>query len=254
MFNRLVEVVLKAGEIFKEGFNSSKSIEFKGKKDLVTQYDVKIENFIKNELNEFNFIAEESKNSSDLSNTIILDPIDGTTNFVHQLPFCAISLCYYKNNLAQIAIVYNPILHEFFTAQRGKGAYLNGKKIEVSNEENFQNALISTGFPYTSSENKDDLKWVVNTIKNILPKCRDIRRFGSASLDLCYVACGKFDGFYEMNLKPWDTAAGALIVKEAGGKITNEKGEEYDFFENRCIVASNGKIHNNIVKNLYNLV
>jgi len=249
MFNRIVDVLLRAGEILKEGFYSNKNIEYKGKKDLVTQYDIKIEEFIKKELKEFNFIAEESKSNFDLSNTIILDPIDGTTNFVHQLPFCAISLAYYKDGIGEIGAVYNPILHEFFIAKRDNGAFLNGKKIEVSKKSNFQDSLISTGFPYTSSDNKEDLDSVIKTLNNMLPKCRDIRRFGSASLDLCYVACNKFDGYYEMNLKPWDVAAGIIILNESGGMVTNEKGSEYHF-NDKYIVASNSLIHQELVRNI----
>ena len=200
---------------------------------------------------EFNIIAEESDNSNiEFNNSIIIDPIDGTTNFVNGVPHTAISVGVYKNKKPYLAIVYNPILDELYTAKIGKGAFLNGKKLKVSHEDNFQKSLIATGFPYTSSSNEADLTDVVKKIKDVLPLCQDLRRLGSASLDLCYVAKGTFDGYYEMNLRPWDVSAGILIVTEAGGKISNINGDEYTLFEDKFLVASNGKIHNEFIKNL----
>ena len=252
MFNEIKEIILKAGEIFKEGFYSSKEIEFKGKKDLVTEYDIKVENFLKKELSKFNydFIAEESVFSTKLDKSIIIDPIDGTTNYTHEIPHCAISVAVYENKRPKYAFVYNPILNEFFYAKKGEGAFLNNEKIQVSNTDYFQRALIGTGFPYSSAENEEDLNFVITRLKHILPKCQDIRRLGSAALDLCYVACGRYDGFYEINLKPWDVAAGILIVEEAGGIVTNLGNYKYDLFEDKCIVASNGIIHEELIENL----
>ncbi len=251
MFTEIKEIILEAGEIFKEGyFNTNKHINLKGKKDLVTEYDIKIENFLKKKLAKFNFnfIAEESLYFNKVSNTVIIDPIDGTTNFSHQVPHCAISVAVYENSHPKYAFVYNPILEEFFYAIKGKGAYLNDKRIEVSKNENFQRALIATGFPYSSAENEDDLNWVINKLHKILPRCQDIRRLGSASLDLCYVGSGKYEGYYEINLKPWDVAAGMLIVKEAGGVVSNNVGDKYNMFEDKCIVASNGLIHEKMIE------
>jgi myo-inositol-1(or 4)-monophosphatase len=156
----------------------------------------------------------------------------------------------FENKKPKFAFVYNPILEEFFYAIKGEGAYKNGEKINVSSANNFQRALISTGFPYSGADNRVDLMWVVNRIKNILPACQDIRRFGSAALDLCYVAEGMIDGYYEINLKPWDVSAGMLILKEAGGVVTNLEGREYDMFRDRCIVASNGFIHRELLSKL----
>ena len=248
--NEFIEIVKKAGEIFKEGFNKKLEIKSKGIKDLVTEYDVKVEKFLINEFkkfNEYSIIAEETL-QEEFNNSIIIDPIDGTTNFAHHIPHCAISIGIYENKSSKYAIIYNPILNELFYAKRGEGAYKNGKKIEVSNQDDFQRSFIATGFPYSSAENEDDLKWVINKLKHILPRCQDIRRLGSAALDLCYVAEGKYEGFYEINLKPWDVSAGMLIVSEAGGIISNEYGNEYNFFEDKCIVASNGTIHNELVE------
>ena len=248
--NKFIEIILKAGEIFIEGYNKKLEIHSKGIKDLVTDYDVKVENFLikefKEKFPEYTIIAEESIQEK-FYNSIIIDPIDGTTNFAHHIPHCAISVGIYEKKEAKYAIVYNPILNELYSAKKGEGAFKNGKKINVSNQDDFQRSLIATGFPYSSAENEEDLKWVINKLNHILPRCQDIRRLGSAALDLCYTAEGKYEGFYEINLKPWDVSAGMLIVSEAGGMISNEYGNNYDLFENKCIVASNGIIHNETI-------
>ncbi len=253
MKNRLIEIIKEAGEILKDGFYSKKDITFKAKKDLVTAYDVAVENFLKEkfsqEFKDFNIIAEESNNEKvEFNDSIIIDPIDGTTNFVNGLPHTAISVGVYKDKKPFIGIVYNPILNELYEAKLGEGAFCNGSKISVSQEDDFQKALISTGFPYTSGSCEDDLNDVLKKIKDVLPRCQDIRRFGSASLDLCYVAKGVYEGYYEMNLKAWDVSAGILILTEAGGTISNIKGEEYTLFEDKYIVATNRKIHNEFIK------
>jgi len=255
MKKELIKIIKKAGKILKKGYYSNKDVTFKAKKDLVTKYDVAVENYLKakftKKFKEFNIIAEESDNANvEFNNSIIIDPIDGTTNFVNGVPHTAISVGVYKNKKPYLAIVYNPILDELYEAKIGKGAFLNGEKLEVSKEENFQKSLIATGFPYTSGSNEDDLNDVVKKIKDILPLCQDLRRLGSASIDLCMVARGTFEAYYEMNLKPWDVSAGVLILSEAGGKITNINGDEYNLFEDKYIVATNGKIHEELIKNL----
>jgi myo-inositol-1(or 4)-monophosphatase len=251
----LIKIIKKAGKILKEGFYTDKNISFKAKKDLVTEFDVAVEKYLKKRFSKkfkkFNIIAEESDNVNiEFNNSIIIDPIDGTTNFVNGVPHTAISVGVYKNKKPYLAVVYNPILDELYTAKIGKGAYLNGKKLKVSTEDNFQKSLIATGFPYTSGSDENDLNDVVKRIKDVLPLCQDLRRLGSASLDLCYVACGTYEGYYEMNLRAWDVSAGILIVTEAGGKISNINGDEYTLFEDKFLVASNGKIHNEFIKNL----
>ena len=248
--NEFIEIVKKAGEIFKEGFEKKVEIHSKGIKDLVTEYDVKVEKFLIKEFEkypEYSIIAEESIQEK-FDNSIIIDPIDGTTNFAHQIPHCAISVGVYENRHPKYGIVYNPVLNELYYAKKGEGAYKNGKRISVSHQKCFQRSLIATGFPYSSAENEDDLKWVINKLNHILPRCQDIRRLGSAALDLCYVAEGKYEGFYEINLKPWDVSAGMLIVTEAGGIITNDCDDLYDMFKDRCIVASNGEIHDELIE------
>lgn len=255
MEEKLIKIIKEAGEILKEGFYSNKDLTFKAKKDLVTNYDVGIENFLKEsflkEFKNFNVIAEESDNTNvEFNDSIIIDPIDGTTNFVNQLPHTCISVGVYKNKKPLMGIVFNPIMDELYTATVGKGAYLNEKKINVSFESDFQKALISTGFPYSSGTCEDDLNDVVKKIKNILPQCQDIRRLGSAALDLCYVARGMYEGYYEMNLKAWDVSAGIIILSEAGGKVSNLDNDKYTLFESKYIVATNAKIHDKMIEEL----
>ena len=255
MKKELIKIIKNAGKILKEGFYTDKNISFKAKKDLVTQFDVAVEKYLKKKFSKkfkgFNIIAEESDNANiEFNNSIIIDPIDGTTNFVNGVPHTAISVGVYKNKKPYLAVVYNPILDELYTAKIGKGAYLNGKKLKVSQENNFQKALLATGFPYSSGNDENDLNDVIKKIKDVLPLCQDLRRLGSASIDLCYVARGTFDGYYEMNLKPWDVSAGVLILTEAGGMVSNISGNEYNLFEDKYLVATNGKIHNELIKNL----
>lgn len=255
MKEKLKEIIKEAGELLKKGFYSDKDITHKGTKDLVTQYDIAIEEFLisrfTQEFKEFNIIAEESYNMDMVfDNSIIIDPIDGTTNFANGVPHCAISVGVYKDKKPFIGIVYNPILDEIFEATINKGAFKNGKKITVSQEKDFQKSLLSSGFPYSSDSNKEDLNDVLQKLKCILPLCQDLRRFGSASLDLCYVASGMIEGYYEMNLKAWDVSAGIIILNEAGGKVSSLDGSEYKLFEDKYIVASNSYIHDTFIKNL----
>eukprot|EP01156_Anaeramoeba_ignava_P014508 Anaeramoba_ignava/a609404_499.p1 GENE.a609404_499~~a609404_499.p1 ORF type:complete len:258 (+),score=-22.04 a609404_499:375-1148(+) len=252
MEEKLTDIIKQAGEIFKKGYESVKDVTFKGKKDLVTQYDVEVENFLKEKFSKefpgFNIIAEESDNdNTEFNDSIIIDPIDGTTNFVNAVPHCAISVGVYKNKKPYLGIVYNPILDELYTAVTGQGAYRNGRRLKVSDDEELETSLIATGFPYTSSNSETDLTFVIRNLENILPKCQDIRRLGSAAIDLCMVARGTYEGYYEINLKPWDVAAGIIILKEAGGKVSNHLGEEYDMFKDKCIVATNSKIHKELL-------
>lgn len=255
MKDKLIAIVKEAGKILKEGYTSQKEITFKAKKDLVTTYDVGIENFLKEtfskEFKEFNIIAEESDNQNiEFGDSIIIDPIDGTTNFVNQVPHTCISVGVYKNKQPYMGVVYNPILEELYFAQTEGGAFLNGERIQVSKDDNLMTSLISTGFPYSSGTCEDDLNSVIKMMKNILPNCQDIRRLGSAALDLCYIAKGTYEGYYEMNLKAWDVSAGIIILREAGGKISNEKSQPYTLFEDKYIVASNGLIHKTLVETI----
>ena len=248
----LIALLQEAGEILKEGYFGQKRVYKKGSVDLVTEYDKKIEEFLKPRVAElfegFEVVAEESFEGEIPPKAIFIDPIDGTTNFVHQIAYTCISVGVWEDGRALEGAIYNPILDELFWARRGEGAYLNGQRIEVAPTKELIDALLATGFPYTKTQKGRDFRFVIESMERLLPHTRDIRRLGSAAVDLSYVACGRFGGFYEVNLKPWDVAAGILMVEEAGGMVTNHLGEPYRFGD--IIVATNGHIHRQLLKHL----
>ena len=199
---------------------------------------------------EYEIVGEESFTGDSIpKNAIFIDPIDGTTNFVHKFPHLGISVGVWSEGEAIEAIVYNPILEEFFYAIKGEGSYCNENRVNVTKEDTLQNSIIATGFPYVKHEMGAEYWWVINSMQKLLPKIRDIRRLGAAAIDLCYLAQGKVNGFYEVNLQPWDVAAGILIVEEAGGSVSSLDGSSFNF-NNNIIVASNSKIHSQLLENL----
>jgi len=169
----------------------------------------------------------------------IIDPIDGTVNFAHGLPIWCVSVGVEVKGIIECGVIYNPNLNELFSVRRGHGAYLNGKRISVSKKSNPQQSLFVTGFPYNVNENPGS---VIEQFVSFLSRGLLIRRLGSAALDLAYVACGRFEAFWEMGLSPWDTSAGQLMVLEAGGRVTHYDGSDYDIYK-KSIVASNGLHH-----------
>jgi len=247
---------MQAGKIVKEGFTAHKDISHKGVVDLVTQYDVQTEEFLMQELKKhfdgYMLIGEESHDIAVLKKgkAIYIDPIDGTTNFIHGLPHLAISMGVWEDSEPVAGIVCNPILNEMFWAQKGKGAYCNGVKLCVSSQDTLQQALIGTGFPYAKVNRGIEYEWVIKCMTSLLPNIQDIRRYGAAALDICYLAQGKLDAFYEIDLKPWDVAAGILILQEAGGKVSDSYGKPYRLGA-KSIVASNGLVHDELTKYLY---
>ncbi len=248
-----IDIIKEAGEILKEGFYASKSVSYKSSVDLVTQYDIKVEEALKKGLQKlykgYEIVAEESFEGGDIpQKAVIIDPIDGTTNFVHKIPFVCISVGVWEDGEPVEAAVYNPILDELFFAQSQKGAFLNFEPIRVSKTSRLIESLIATGFPYAKVRREREFEWAVNSVFEILPKSRDLRRLGAAALDISYVACGRFDGFFELGLKPWDVAAAVLILKEAGGAVSDEKGDPYEWSE--IIVSSNFLIHDQILSSL----
>jgi len=251
MISDLVNICKRGGDIIKDNFDKKLDVNKKSTIDLVTDIDYFVEKIVKEKLKEkfpsIEIIAEESAlDTIEKEKPVFyLDPIDGTTNFVHGFPFVAVSLAYYVKNRAEIGIVYNPIMDELFTAEKSKGAFLNGKAIKVSSTGDMINSLIGTGFPYSIVES-DDNEVIIQRLRNILESSRGVRRAGSAALDLCYTAKGAFDGYYESGLNPWDVAAGKLILEEAGGHVSSLGGGEYDFNES-WIVGSNGLIHDDLI-------
>ena len=258
MIDKISELAIKtakeAGAILKEGFGTSYRISSKsGKNDLVTEYDNLSEeyiiNAIKKEFPDHSFLAEESGKTGEMEKGKILwviDPLDGTVNFAHSLPIFSVSIAAVLDGEILVGVIYHPIIDELFSAKKGAGATRNGEKISVSNNPDFEKSMLVTGFPYNVIENPNNcIDHFVSMIKRGIP----VRRLGSAALDLAYTASGIFEGFWEINLKPWDVAAGVLLVQEAGGTVTQYNKEKYSIFS-ESILATNGKIHNDISKAL----
>jgi myo-inositol-1(or 4)-monophosphatase len=178
----------------------------------------------------------------------IIDPIDGTVNFAHGIPLCCVSIGLKHRDDLLLGVVYNPMMNELFFAEKGRGAFLNDKPIRVSSKSDFRKACLVTGFPYkwpTSSEHP------IKVFERFILEGLPVRRLGSAAIDLCWVACGRFDGFWEYYLSSWDVAAGYLIVQEAGGIITNFDGEPYSVFDKQTL-ATNGHIHDEMLRLIKN--
>lgn len=229
-------------------FNGSFVVSNKeGINNLVTEADHASEkaiiNIIKNDFPSHFILSEETGalvSESDFK--WIIDPIDGTVNFAHGIPICCVSIALEKDEKMIMGAVYNPFMNEMFVAEKGKGATLNGKPICVSTQTDVLKSCLVTGFPYVYDESKSSpLDVFGKLIKQGVP----VRRLGSAAIDLCWVAAGRFDGFFEHHLQPWDSAAGFLMVTEAGGKVTDYAGNEYSPYQPH-ILATNGHIHDNL--------
>ncbi len=241
------KVVKKAGEIIVNSLGSSHEIRHKGEIDLVTEVDIEVEEYLKGSLRKVldaDFLAEESA-SLTLSDapTWVIDPLDGTTNFAHAIPVIATSVALCVEGLPYVGIINLPVLGETFYAIRGKGAWLNEKKIHVSSTSSLKQALVATGFPYDISTRVEE---VIPPLQRVLVSVQGVRRMGAAAVDLAYVACGRFDGFFEQGLKPWDIAAGILLVKEAGGEVSEYHPHHPISLFSPNILASNGIIHEHL--------
>ena len=254
----LKAIAREAGKLVRAGYHASKTIRHKGVVDLVTEYDVRVEALILKRLAEhfpgYTLVGEESYGEGGEEHcrherAIYIDPIDGTTNFVHGIPHLGISLGVWEGGRPTMAVVYNPILRELFWAEAGAGAWCDDTPLRVSTQTQLQQFLIATGFPYAKVNGGVEYRWVIDVLTSLLPHIRDIRRLGAAAIDLCYLAQGRTDAFYEIDLKPWDVAAGMLIVQEAGGTVTNQFGEPF-VLEDKGIVASNGAIHPHLLRHL----
>ena len=240
---------LETGRMLREAMSEEVRVSFKGAVDLVTPFDGRAQQMIDARLRErfpdFGILAEEGLSRETGSPyRWIVDPIDGTTNFAHRFPIFSVSIALEKDGEGLVGVVYDPMRDEMFWAVRGQGAFLNGTRIRVSSTGEVGRSLVATGFPY-------DLRVSpVNNVchfNNFILRVQAVRRCGSAALDLSYVACGRFDGFWELKLKPWDVAAGALIVREAGGRVTDFGGGGVPSFHSD-LVATNGLIHEGMLE------
>jgi myo-inositol-1(or 4)-monophosphatase len=247
-----VEIVLRAGEIQRAGIDKGFRVDKKGSIDLVTEVDLACERMCRELLAErfpdHDILAEElgaqPTGRSPSPCRWVFDPLDGTTNYAHGLPIFCASLALEIDGRAEAAAIYDPSRQELFTAERGEGAYLNGVPLRASTTDTLLDALLVTGFPYTVHGSTGEE--LVQLFGAFLQRARAVRRLGSAALDLCYVAAGRFDGFWEQHLKPWDVAAGALIVEESGGRITGMDGAPFDQAAAH-LIASNSRLHDQLV-------
>ena len=248
--DELIELVKKTKAIAIDR-RSAHNISVKGVADFVTKVDTAIQEFMRSRLKELypdiQFMSEE-KDNKDIDHTgkvWVLDPIDGTTNLIHDFKMSAVSLGLVDNGVPVMGIVYNPFTDELFSARRGEGAYLNGAPISVTSASKLSDSLVLVG---TSPYRKDLADVNFDIIKRLYVASEDIRRCGAASLDLCYLACGRAEGFFERDLKPWDYAAGIAILREAGGRVTDFDGNEPSYRVPSDILASNGMIHDEMKK------
>jgi myo-inositol-1(or 4)-monophosphatase len=240
-----IEAVVRAGDVMMSRFATGVQVDKKGIIDLVTDVDVSIERAFRSAIAErfptHDVLGEELGGAAlvPAGPCWVFDPIDGTTNFAHGLPIFCSSIALEIGGVAQVAAVYDPTRRELFTAERGAGASLNGRPLHVSSAATLVDAMLVTGFPYDVHQRVGE---IVGLFGAFVGRARAVRRLGSAAIDLCYVAAGRLDGFWESDLKPWDIAGGSLIVSEAGGRVTDLIGQP---FSSRCgsVLASNGPLH-----------
>lgn len=252
MLNIAVRAARQAGNIIARSFPhvDSLSVDTKSRNDFVSDVDRLAEQEIINTIHkaypDHAILAEESGSSGDSEYVWIIDPLDGTTNFLHGFPQFAVSIALSFRGKLDQAVVYDPISQDLYTASRGAGAQLNGRRIRVASRKTLDGALLGTGFPF-----KDDsiLDTYLATFKALFGDTAGIRRPGSAALDLAYVAAGRLDGFWEFGLNPWDMAAGALLIQEAGGKVGDFAGGD-DFLESGNVIAGNLKVYDAILKRI----
>lgn len=250
-----VEAVLRAGEIQMRHLGAVQRVDKKGAINLVTEVDLAVEEMFRAMIAErfpnHAVLAEELDENRDRDHPPagrcwVFDPLDGTTNYAHGLPIFCASLALETDGRPEVAAVYDPTRRELFTAERGQGAFLNGAPLSLSGAGALIDAVLCTGFPYDVHETVEE---VVGLFRHFVAQARGVRRLGAAALDLCYVAAGRLDGFWEQRLHPWDIAAGALLVEEAGGQVTTFTGAP---FCSRVgdVVASNGRIHNALIETI----
>lgn len=253
--NELIELVKSVKPMFLNHTEAG-HVTVKGRADFVTQVDIRVQDYMRTELSKrwpkIQFMGEEKDNSDiDFNGAVwILDPVDGTTNLIHDFKDSALSLGLCEQGEATLGIIYQPFLDEIFWAQKGKGAFCNGKRIHVSDTQKLEESLVSVG---TSPYHRDLTEDNFAAFRCIYDRCVDIRRMGAASVDLAYVACGRVEAYFERNLKPWDFAAGKVIVEEAGGRVIDMEGKRANVMEPSDIIAGNSCIEEEIKKLLIGL-
>ena len=246
MLNIAVRAARQAGDIIIRSAESidTLKITIKSQNDFVTEIDKRAEEEIINTLltayPEHGILAEESGyTNKDAEYLWIIDPLDGTTNYMHGFPHYAISIALKKGNIIEQAVIYDPVRQDLFTATRGKGATLNNRRLRVSRQRKLEGAFLGTGFPF---KNNSNIEPYLDIFRDIFSSTSGVRRAGAASLDLAYVAAGKLDGFFEIGLKPWDLAAGLLLIQEAGGVVTDFTND-HEYFKSGNVVCANPNMH-----------
>lgn len=248
----LEDLAAQAGDILRAGYSKEHQVAYKGVIDLVTEVDHASEAFLLGEINRrwpgSYILSEESGiTAGDREQAWFVDPLDGTVNYAHGVPFFSVSIACARRGVMQLGVVYDPMRDELFSAERGRGAQLNGKPIHASPTTELQRSLLVTGFPYDAWDTENDN--FANFVR-FGKMTQGVRRFGSAALDACYVGAGRFDGFWELSLKPWDVAAGGLVAQEGGAIVTNVRNEPDYLSAPQSIVAAAPGIHGQILGNL----
>ncbi len=241
----LISLARRSGEILRSGFGQPHQITMKSQTDLVTEIDHHSEIYLVNEIQkhfpEHYIVTEESGHLEGSPQACwYLDPLDGTINYAHGLPFFAVSVAFAEGGCVMLAAVYDPLRDEMFSAERGRGAFLNGEPIQVSQRSELIESLLVSSFP---KDDPDALRESLRYFAYFLPRVRSLRRMGSAVLDICYVACGRLDGMWAMQLEAWDAAAGVLLVEEAGGVVTRLDGSPYALRAPHDLIAANPQLH-----------
>lgn len=250
----LERMARQAGQILSDGYENDNQVSYKGVIDLVTEIDRASEEFLLGEVSRLfpghNVLAEESglTSNGDTEHLWYIDPLDGTVNYAHGIPLFCVSIAYAHHGQVVLAAIYDPMRDEMFTAERGKGSYLNGsRRLRASSQSEMQRSLLVTGFPYDAwNTERDNFANFVRFSK----RSQGVRRLGSAALDLCYVAAGRFDGYWEISLKSWDVAAGGLIAEEAGALVTNVSGGPDYLILPQSVVAANPALHPKLLAGL----
>ena len=252
MLNFAIQTAREAGKILADKFGRALQVSNKGDIDLVTEADLAAEQLIVERIRSYHprhaILTEESGNvleagGADAAHKWIIDPLDGTTNYAHGYPVFCVSIALEHEGRIVLGVVYDPTRDELFAAERGEGATLNGRRIRVSETDELNRALVCTGFPYDVRERGD----FVQHFRRFIMRAQSVRRDGAAALDLAFVAAGRFEGFYEEGLRPWDVAAGVLLVEEAGGRVTHYDGSPFRIYATH-IAASNGLVHDEMLE------